>query len=117
MEASGPSIGFPDRDLMEGSWDVQVLCAGSVKSWMWTFAFSLMAYSAAMERMDLDTARMSSYAASAAESSNSGRCSGYAAFTIEGQVSLGRRGRRCQSSSVRKGMNGWIIVSPPSRAV
>ena len=45
---------------MEGSWAVQVLWAEEVKSWMWMFAFSLMAYSAAMERMDLDTERMSS---------------------------------------------------------
>ena len=59
-EALEPSMGFPARDLIEGSWAVQVLWAESVKSWMWTSAFSLMAYSAAMERMDLDTARMSS---------------------------------------------------------
>lgn len=36
---------------------------------------------------------------------------------MEGVVSPGRRGRRCQSSSVRKGMKGWIIAKPPSRAV
>ena len=36
---------------------------------------------------------------------------------MEGVVSSGRRGRRCQSSSVRKGMKGWIMVRPPSRAV
>ncbi len=60
MEALGPSMGFPARDLIEGSWAVQVLCAELVKSWMWMFAFSLIAYSAAIERMDLDTARTSS---------------------------------------------------------
>ena len=60
MEALGPRRGFPARDLMEGSWAVQVLWAEEVKSWTWMLAFSLMAYSAAMERIDLDTARMSS---------------------------------------------------------
>ena len=76
-----------------------------------------MAYSAARERMDLETASMSSYASSLAGSSSSALCCGYAANTMEGQVSSGRRGKRCQSSSVRKGMKGWIIVRPPSRAV
>ena len=38
-------------------------------------------------------------------------------MVMEGVLSLGRRGRRCQSSSEMKGMKGWIIVRPPSRAV
>ena len=36
---------------------------------------------------------------------------------MEGASSPGRRGRRCQSSSLMKGINGWIMVKPPSRAV
>ena len=65
-----------------------------------------MAYSAAKERIAFETASTSSYASSLAKSSSSALCCGYAAKTIEGQVSSGRRGKRCQSSSVRKGIKG-----------
>lgn len=65
-----------------------------------------MAYSAAKERMAFETASMSSYASSLADPSSSALYSGYSASTIEGQISHGRRGKRCQSSSVRKGMKG-----------
>lgn len=70
------------------------------------FADSLMAYSAANERMAFETASISSYASALAESSSSTLCCGYAANMMEGQVSSGRRGKRCQSSSVRKGIKG-----------
>ena len=69
-------------------------------------AESRMAYWAARERIALETARMSSYAFSAEGSCRDASYCGYVATVMEGVASAGRRGRRCQSSSLMKGMKG-----------
>lgn len=58
----------------------------------------------------------SSYCSADFASSNWELYSGYFARTMDGVESPCLLGSRCHSSSLRKGMKGWIRVSPPSSA-